>query len=47
MMNCQPCKAVGAPKVCPNLAYRYLFNIAPIGAECVLQITLGVLLWTA
>ncbi|WP_223502315.1 hypothetical protein [Pseudomonas sp. BF-R-24] len=47
MKNCQPCKAAGTPKACPKMAYHYLFNIAPIGAEFVLQIALGVLLWTA
>jgi hypothetical protein len=47
MTNFQPCKAAGTPKACPQMAYHYLFTMAPIGAELVLQIALGVLLWTA
>lgn len=43
----QPCKPAGTPKACPQMAYHYLFTIAPIGAELVLQIALGVLLWIA
>lgn len=47
MTNCQPCKAAGTPKACPKMAYHYLFTIALTGAELVLQIALGVLLWIA
>lgn len=47
MTNCQPRKATGAPKACPNLAYRYLLSIAPTGVGFLLQITLGAQQWTA
>ncbi|MBX9408992.1 hypothetical protein K5E40_25315 [Pseudomonas baetica] len=33
------------PKACPNLAYRYLFTLAPAGAELVLLIAIEVALW--
>jgi hypothetical protein len=32
---------------CPNFARRYLFTIAPAGADLVLLVTLEVLLWIA
>lgn len=35
------------PKACPNLARRYLFTLAPAGADLVLLFTLEVLLWIA
>lgn len=47
MLSCQPCKSSRAPKACPNLARRYLFTIAPAGADLALLIVLEVLLWIA
>lgn len=47
MTNCQPCKTAGTPKACPQMACHYLLTSAPIGAELMLQIVLGGLLWTA
>ena len=35
------------PKVCPNLAHRYLFTLAPAGADPVLLIVIEVTLWIA
>ena len=35
------------PKACPNFAHRYLFALAPAGADLVLLIGLEVLLWMA
>ena len=35
------------PKACPHLANRYLFTLAPAGADLVLMIAIEVLLWTA
>ncbi len=43
-MNNQTCKTAGTPKACPNSAHRYLFALAPAGADLVLLITLEVLL---
>lgn len=46
-MNNQTCKTAGTPKACPNSAQRYLFTLAPAGADLVLLATLEVLLWIA
>jgi hypothetical protein len=46
-MNNQTCKTAGTPKACPNKARRYLFAIAPVGADLVLLFGLEVLLWIA
>lgn len=35
------------PKACPNSAHRYLFALAPAGADLVLLVGLEVLLWMA
>ncbi len=43
-MNNQTCKTAGTPKACPNSAHRYLFALAPAGADLVLLIALEVLL---
>ena len=45
-MSIPTCKT-GTPKACPNKAQRYLFTIAPAGADLVLLIALEVLLWMA
>lgn len=44
-MNTQTCKTAGTPKACPNYAQRYLFALAPAGADLVLLFGLEVLLW--
>jgi hypothetical protein len=46
-MNNQTCKTAGTPKACPNKAQRYLFTIAPAGADIVLPLSLEVLSWMA
>ena len=46
-MNNQTCKTTGTPKACPNSAHRYLFALAPAGADLVLLVGLEVLLWMA
>lgn len=46
-MNNQTCKLAGTPKACPNSARRYLFTLAPTGAEPVLLVALEGLLWIA
>lgn len=46
-MNKQTCKTAGRPKACQNAARRYLFTLAPAGADLVLLITIEVLLWIA
>ena len=33
------------PPACPNSARRYLFTLAPAGADLVLLVALEVLLW--
>lgn len=35
-MNTQTCKTAGTPTACPNSAQRYLFTLAPAGADSVL-----------
>ncbi|EJM53855.1 hypothetical protein PMI28_03978 [Pseudomonas sp. GM48] len=35
------------PKVCPNLAHRYLFTLASASADLVLLIVIEVTLWIA
>ena len=46
-MDNQTRKTAGTPKACPNKAQRYLFNLAPAGADLMLLIGLEVLLWMA
>ena len=46
-MNNQTCKTAGTPKAYPNSARRYLFALAPAGADLVLLFGLEVLLWMA
>ena len=46
-MNDQTCKSAGTAKACPNSAHRYLFALAPAGADLVLLVGLEVLLWMA
>lgn len=46
-MNKQTCKLAGTPKACPNSARRYLFTLAPAGADLVLLAALEGLLWIA
>lgn len=46
-MNIPTCKQRVTPPACPNSAQRYLFSIAPAGADLVLLVTLEVLLWIA
>ena len=46
-MNIPTCKLAGTPKACPNSARRYLFTLAPSGADLVLLVALEVLLWIA
>ncbi|WP_171006478.1 hypothetical protein [Pseudomonas sp. 2FG] len=46
-MNNQTCKLAGANPACPNSAQRYLFTLAPAGADLVLLIAIEVLLWIA
>lgn len=43
-MNNQTCKTAGTPKACQNSAHRYLFALAPAGADLVLLVALEVLL---
>jgi len=44
-MDNQTRKTAGTPKACPNKAQRYLFTIAPAGADLVLLTVIGVILW--
>ena len=46
-MDNQTRKTAGTPKACPNSAHRYLFALAPAGADLVLLLGLEVLLWMA
>ena len=46
-MNIPTCKKAGATPACPNSARRYLFTLAPAGADLVLLVALEVLLWIA
>jgi hypothetical protein len=45
-MNNQTCKT-GTPKACQNSAQRFLFTLAPAGADLVLLAAIEVLLWIA
>lgn len=46
-MSIQKGASAPTPKACLNLGYRYLFAIAPSGAELALLLVLEVLLWVA
>lgn len=46
-MENQTCKQRVAYSAIQNLAYRYLFTLAPAAADLVLLSALGVLLWIA
>jgi len=46
-MENQTCKQRVAYPAAKNFARRYLFTIAPAGADLVLLVTLEVLLWIA
>lgn len=46
-MHNQTCKTAGTPPAYPNSAQRYLFTLAPAGADLVLLIAIEVLLWIA
>lgn len=46
-MNNQTCKLAGANPAAQNSARRYLFALAPAGADLVLLLGLEVLLWMA
>ncbi|WP_324734119.1 hypothetical protein [Pseudomonas paeninsulae] len=46
-MNIQNGAQAPTGSACPILAHRYLFTIAPAGADLVLLIALEVLLWIA
>lgn len=46
-MNNQTCKLAGTNPAAKNSARRYLFTLAPAGADLVLLVALEVLLWIA
>ncbi len=46
-MNSKTCKQWVATPAAKNSAQRYLFTLAPAGADLVLLFTIGVLLWIA
>jgi hypothetical protein len=46
-MNIPTCKQRVTHSACPNKAQRYLFTLAPAGADLVLLIAIEVALWIA